>query len=64
MIPVMIMNLGMLVNEIQLIVLQTIQDAIYRARWVEAYGKNSNLATDEDIAKAVYHDLFEVTSEH
>lgn len=42
------------------ITLNVIQAAIYRARWVEAYGKNSNLATDEDIANAVYHDLFEV----
>jgi hypothetical protein len=49
--------------QVNKVTLQTIQDAIYRARWVEAYGKNSNLATDEEIAKAVYHDLFEVTIE-
>lgn len=46
--------------QVNKVTLQTIQAAIYRARWVEAYGKNGNLATDEALAKAVYHDLFEV----
>lgn len=57
------MSLRTQVSDVRQVAFSVIQDAIYRARWVEAYGKNSSLATDEDIAKAVYHDLFEVTVE-
>jgi len=32
---------------------QVIQDAIYQARWVDAFGKDGKIASDEQIAKAV-----------
>lgn len=32
---------------------QAVQEAIYRVRWVDAYGKDGTLATDEAIAEAV-----------
>lgn len=33
--------------------LETIQVAIYKARWVDAQGKNSGMASDKEIAETV-----------
>lgn len=31
---------------------KTVQEIIYQVRWVEAFGKSGQLATDEELAKA------------
>jgi len=41
---------------------QVVQEAIYQARWVDAFGKDGKLATDEQIAKAVIEAIGKETS--
>ena len=39
-------------------VLEEVEKAIYQARWVDAFGKNSVLATDEVLAEAATEAIF------
>lgn len=33
--------------------MQVVQEAIYQARWIDAFGKDASMASDEQIAKTV-----------
>lgn len=37
---------------------KAVEKALYQARWVEAYGKNPVLATDEVLAKVAVEAIF------
>jgi hypothetical protein len=41
------------------VTLDTIQRAIYQARWIDAFGKEHSMASDNEIALRVYEALFE-----
>jgi hypothetical protein len=59
-VTVLIPGVSKLLNEAQKLdeLTDTVQEMIYKVRWVDSFGKNGKLATDREIAQwvvAVFH---------